>query len=170
MLGLPDRAAANLWEVQMRSVVLAGAVLLLSGVTILAQEHQAQGTSVDAVQWGAAPPSLPKGAQAAVLSGDPGKPGPFTIRLKLPSGYKIPAHQHPTAEAVTVLSGEFSFGMGDKLDEAKAQKLGPGGFVDLPANMNHFAFATAESVVQINSTGPFAIKYVSPADDPSRTQ
>ena len=66
--------------------------------------------------------------------------------------------------------GEFNFGMGDKLDEAKAQKLGPGGFVDLSANVNHFAFATGDSVVQINSTGPFAIKYVSPADDPSRTQ
>ncbi len=154
----------------MRTVVLASALLLLGGVTVPAQEHQAQVTSVETVQWGPAPPSLPKGAQAAVLSGDPGKPGPFTIRLKMPSGYRIPAHQHPTAEAVTVLSGEFGVGMGDKLDEAKVQKLGPGGFVDLPANMNHFAFAAAESVVQINSTGPFGIKYVNPADDPSRTQ
>lgn len=91
----------------------------------------------------------------AVLAGDPGKPGPFTTRLKMPSGYKIPAHQHPTAEAVTVLSGTFHFGMGDRLDEAKADKLGPGGFVDLPANMNHFAFASADAVVQINSEGPF---------------
>src|SRR5215213_5475797 len=154
----------------MRSFMLATALLLLSGATVPAQDHKAHATSVDTVQWGAAPPSLPKGAQAAVLSGDPGKPGPFTIRLKMPSGYKIPAHQHPTAEAVTVLSGEFNFGMGDKLDEAKAQKLGPGGFVDLPANVNHFAFATGDSVVQINSTGPFAIKYVNPADDPSRMQ
>jgi len=154
----------------MRSVVLASALLLISGANALAQDHKVQGTSADAVQWGPAPPSVPKGAQAAVLAGDPGKPGPFTIRLKLPSGYKVPAHQHPTAEAVTVISGEFNIGMGDKLDEAKAQKLGPGSFVDLPANMNHFAFATAETVVQINSTGPFAIKYVNPADDPSRTQ
>src|SRR3954469_3920179 len=97
-------------------------------------------------------------------------PGPFTARLKTPAGYKIPAHQHPTAEAVTVISGEFNFGMGDKLDEAKAQKLGPGGFVDLPANMNHFAFATSESVVQLSSEGPFSIKYVTPADDPSKSQ
>src|SRR5215203_5806425 len=153
----------NWWEVPMRSVVLASALLLLSGATALAQDHKAQVTSADAVQWGPAPPSLPKGAQAAVLAGDPGKPGPFTIRLKMPSGYKVPAHQHPTAEAVTVISGEFNVGIGDKLDEAKAQKLGPGGFVDLPANMNHFAFATTEAVVQINSTGPFAIKYASPA-------
>jgi uncharacterized RmlC-like cupin family protein len=88
----------------------------------------------------------------------------------MPSGYRIPAHQHPTDEAVTVLSGAFNFGTGDKLDEAKTQKLGPSGFVDLPANMNHFAFTSGETIVQINSMGPFAIKYVDPADDPSRTQ
>jgi len=106
----------------------------------------------------------------AVLAGDPGKPGPFTARLKMPAGYKIAAHQHPTAEAITVIAGEFHFGMGEKLDEAKAEKLGPGGFVDLPANMNHFAFASGETVVQINSEGPFTIKYANPADDPGKTQ
>jgi len=153
----------------MRSFMLATALLLLSGATVPAQDHKAHATAADAVQWGPAPPSLPKGAQAAVLAGDPGKSGPFTVRLKMPSGYRIPAHQHPTAEAVTVLSGEFNFGTGDKLDEAKAQKLSPGGFVDLPANMDHFAFASAETIVQINSMGPFVIKYVNPADDPSRT-
>jgi quercetin dioxygenase-like cupin family protein len=110
------------------------------------------------------------GAEAAVLSGDPGKAGPFTIRLKVPAGYKVPAHSHPTAEAVTVISGDFNLGMGDKLDESRAQKLSAGSFVDLPANMNHFAFATSDSVVQINSTGPFAINYVNPADDPSKSQ
>jgi hypothetical protein len=70
---------------------------------------------------------------------------------------------------VTVISGEFRFGMGDKLDESKAEKLGPGGFVDLPPNMNHYAFSGGgEVIVQIDSEGPFEIKYVNPADDPSR--
>ena len=69
-----------------------------------------------------------------------------------------------------MISGAFHFGMGNKLDETVADKLGPGGFVALPANMNHFAFASAETVVQINSEGPFVIKYVNPADDPSKTQ
>jgi uncharacterized RmlC-like cupin family protein len=122
------------------------------------------------LKWGAVPPVLPKGAEMAVLSGDPGKSGPFTVRLKMPPNYKIPAHQHTTHEAVTVISGELRFGMGDRLDESKAQSLGQGGFVDLPAQMNHFAFSETGAVVQINSEGPFAIKYVNPADDPSRTQ
>jgi uncharacterized RmlC-like cupin family protein len=106
----------------------------------------------------------------SVLSGDPGKTGPFTIRLKAPAGYKIPAHSHPTAERVTVISGDFHFGMGDKLDEAKAEKLGSGGFVDLPARMNHYAFMSTETVVQIDSEGPFAITYANPAEDPSKSQ
>ena len=148
----------------------AGAVLLLMSGVAVSQDHAVQYFNSNSIKWGPAPPVLPKGAEAAVLSGDPGKPGPFTIRLKVPAGYKVPAHNHPTAEAVTVISGDFNIGMGDKLDEAKAEKLLPGSFVDLPANMNHFAFATSDSVVQINSTGPFAINYVNPADDPSKSQ
>src|SRR5215218_7227923 len=155
----------------MRSLMLAWSLLFACTGVVLGQEHKTgHAMNSDQLQWGPAPPVLPKGAQAAILSGDPGKPGSFTIRLKTPAGYKIPAHSHPTAEVVTVISGTFSFGMGDKLDEAKADKLAPGGFVDLPANMNHFAFTTAETVVQINSEGPFVIKYVNPADDPSKTQ
>jgi len=150
--------------------LLAATVLLGAAGSALAQDHKAHAATVDSIQWGPAPSVLPKGAQMSVLAGDPGKSGPFTARLKMPAGYKIPAHQHPTAEAVTVISGEFLFGMGDKLDEAKAQKLGPGGFVDLPPNMNHFAFAGSETIVQINAEGPFAIKYANPADDPSKTQ
>jgi quercetin dioxygenase-like cupin family protein len=148
----------------------AGALLLVVSGAAVSQDHGVQVFNSDAIEWGPAPPVLPKGAEAAVLSGDPGKAGPFTIRLKVPAGYKVPAHSHPTQEAVTVISGDFNIGMGDKLDEAKAKKLTAGGFVDLPANMNHFAFADTESIVQINSEGPFAINYVNPGDDPSKSQ
>jgi quercetin dioxygenase-like cupin family protein len=154
-----------------RSFVFTTALLLITTGSLLAQYHKGgQAVRPDQLQWGAAPPVLPKGAQVVVLSGDPGKTGPFTIRVKGPSGYKIPAHSHATAERVTVISGDFHIGMGDKLDESKAEKLGSGGFVDLPANMNHYAFLGAETVVQIDSEGPFAITYVNPADDPSKSQ
>lgn len=96
--------------------------------------------------------------------------GPFIVRLKVPAGYKIPAHSHSSFEAVTVISGDFNIGMGDKLDESRAEKLRPGGFIFLPEKMDHFAFAASESIVQINSVGPFDIKYVNPADDPRKTQ
>jgi hypothetical protein len=58
----------------------AGApIFLVSGVAVF-QDHGVQVFNSDTVQWGPAPPVLPKGAEAAVLASDPGKPGPFTIR------------------------------------------------------------------------------------------
>ena len=92
------------------------------------------------LKWGPAPPTFPKGAEIAVLSGDPSKDGLFVIRIKMPSGYKFPAHNHPTDEYVTVISGNFHVGMGDKLDEKKAIELTAGGYVEAPAKMNHFGW------------------------------
>jgi len=159
----------------MRTLLMASAGLALACGPALAQETtgstMGHAMAPESLAWMPAPPVLPKGAQIAVLSGDPTKAGPFTIRLKFPPDYKVPAHQHPTAEEVTVISGTFGFGMGDRLDQASAHALGPGGFVDLPAKMNHFAFARGgDVVVQINSTGPFAMTYADPADDPTKSQ
>jgi anti-sigma factor ChrR (cupin superfamily) len=126
--------------------------------------------TADGIKWGAAPPVLPKGAQFAVVAGDPSKDGPYVVRLKMPANYRIPAHNHPTAENVTVLSGKFHLGMGDKLDEAKGQELTAGGFAEAPPKMNHFAWTTAETVVQVHGQGPFAITYVNTSDDPSKSQ
>jgi quercetin dioxygenase-like cupin family protein len=103
----------------------------------------------------------------AVLNGDPGQTGPFTVRLKAPAGYKVMPHTHPTAERLTVISGSFKIGMGEKFDEASMQEMGPGGYVVMPANMAHYAKgAGKESIVQIDSEGPFQINYVNPTDDP----
>ena len=124
-------------------------------------------TTPDALKWGPAPPVLPKGAQLAVLSGDPGATGPYVVRLKLPAGYAVPAHNHPTTENVTVISGTFNIGMGDKLDKTKAQVLKAGGVFSMPAKMNHYAWASSAAVIQIHGDGPFAITYVNAADDPS---
>src|SRR5262245_47783278 len=120
----------------------------------------------DKVQWGAAPPALPAGAQIAVLEGNPAEKGPVTLRLRFPANYNIPPHWHSMAERVTVLSGALNVGMGDKLDRKGSQALEPGGFVSLPANMHHFAWAAVPTVVQINLEGPFDIFYVNPADNP----
>jgi quercetin dioxygenase-like cupin family protein len=122
------------------------------------------------VAWGPGPGFLPPGAKLAVLEGDPGKPVEFTIRLDLPDGYKIPAHSHPTTENVTVISGEFHAGMGDKLDPAKGLTLPAGSFASLPAQMNHYAWSKGRTIVQVHGQGPFAIKYVNPADDPRKTK
>lgn len=144
--------------------------LLLSGPVL----GFAQGSHVDllsgpgGLQWASAPAAYPAGAQVAVLSGDPSKSGPYVLRLKMPASYQIAAHHHPTVENVTVLSGSFHAGMGDRLDLSKGQAFEPGGFASMPANMNHFAWTTSEAIVQVHGSGPFEIVYVNPADDPSK--
>jgi quercetin dioxygenase-like cupin family protein len=122
----------------------------------------------DKVQWGPAPPFLPAGAQFAVLQGNPSEKGAVTLRLRLPANYNIPAHWHSMDETVTVLSGAFNVGMGDKLDRKTSQTLQPGGFVSLPANMRHFAWTAKPTVVQVNLQGPFDIFYVNPEDNPQK--
>jgi len=153
----------------LKKSLLVLAVLAFAGLAPAADmattEHPGIFTPKD-VAWGPGPPFLPAGVKIAVLLGDPGKPGPFVIRLSMPAGYKIPAHNHPTTENVTVISGEFHAGMGDKLDATKGKTLPAGSFASLPAQMNHFAWAKGHTVVQVHGEGPFAITYVNPADDP----
>jgi hypothetical protein len=117
------------------------------------------------LKWDEVPPGLPAGGKLAVLNGDPTQAGPFTVRLKSPAGYKIMPHTHPTAERVTVISGSFRIGMGEKFDDP-TQEMGPGSYIVLPANMAHFVKGGKESIVQIDSEGPFQINYVNSADDP----
>jgi hypothetical protein len=121
------------------------------------------------LKWMDAPPSLPKGAKASLLSGDPSKPGPFTIRIMFPENYKVPPHWHPTTENVVVLDGTIYMGSGEKLDESKAMALNVGGFSSIPPKAPHFVFTKGKATVQVNAEGPFQITYFNPADDP-RTQ
>lgn len=148
---------------------LAAVALTFGAVPAYAQPAHVL-VPADKVQWGPAPPVLPAGAQIAVLEGNPSEKGPITLRLRLPANYDIPAHWHSMDERVTVLSGTFHVGMGDKLDRRAGQVLEPGGFVSLPAKMRHFAWATTPTVVQISLDGPFDIFYVNPADNPVKTQ
>jgi quercetin dioxygenase-like cupin family protein len=118
------------------------------------------------IKWGPAPASIPAGAEAAVLYGDPGKDGLFALRLRMPAGYHIPPHTHPKPEIVTVISGTFRLGMGETASEDKGQALPAGSFFALEPGMAHYAFADEDTVIQLNSTGPWALTYVNPADDP----
>jgi quercetin dioxygenase-like cupin family protein len=118
------------------------------------------------IAWGAAPPSLPAGAQSAVLYGDPSKAGPFAMRLKFPNGYRVPQHSHPVAEVVTVISGSFHLATGEGATDSNAKTLPAGSFFALEAGLPHYGFTDAETVIQINSTGPWGITYVNPKDDP----
>jgi quercetin dioxygenase-like cupin family protein len=119
-----------------------------------------------AAHWGAAPPSLPAGAQAWVLHGSPAKEGPFVIRLRFPAGFVVPPHRHSKDELVTVISGSFSITPGDKVDRSALRAMPPASFFHLPAGMTHYAVAETETVVQINGVGPFDVVYANPKEDP----
>ena len=118
------------------------------------------------IKWGDAPPQFPKGGQLAVLHGDPSKKGPFTLRFKVPDGYRIAPHWHTQDEQLTVVSGTFVLHMGDTMD-APAHELGPGAYHFLPGKAHHAAEAKGEVVVQVHGVGPFDIHYLNPADNPN---
>ncbi|WP_194721840.1 cupin domain-containing protein [Noviherbaspirillum malthae] len=120
------------------------------------------------IKWQDAPSTLPKGAKAVVLSGDPGKDGPFVLRLKAPAGYKIPPHWHTGAEYLTIISGAFYLGSGDKMDKANEHAMKAGAFHYLPARVHHYAYTKEATVVQVHGNGPFDINYVNSADDPQK--
>jgi quercetin dioxygenase-like cupin family protein len=120
------------------------------------------------IKWGPAPPSLQKGAEVAVVSGNPAAAEPFVIRLRVPAGYVIAPHWHPTDEHVTVISGTFGLGMGEKFDKAALKEMPAGSYGMLPAEMRHFAMAKTAAIVQVHGMGPFVVNYVNPADDPSK--
>jgi quercetin dioxygenase-like cupin family protein len=152
----------------MRRIGLFTGLALAAVLPLSALADEMIAKSAQAIEWKPAP-GMAKGAQIAVLYGDPSKEGPFVVRLKLPAGYKFSAHMHPADHNVTILSGSVYFGMGDKLDKKNAQQLKAGDYVHVPKGMNHYAWFTEETIFQDNSIGPTGVTYANPADDPRKT-
>ncbi len=145
----------------MKLLIIAGISLLMAGSPAEAKTRHAT------LKWMDGPPSLPSGVQMAVVSGDPGKKGMFTIQLKMPANYAVPPHSHPTNEVVKVLSGKLHYGMGDKLmGDAKTLNLAHS--VTMKAKMHHWVHAPAPATVQVSGMGPFQITYVDPKEDPRK--
>jgi len=151
------------------SVIIVAGLLLTAASVATRADHPHAGQNLKDAHFSPAPPLLPKGAEIAVLDGDPTKPVLYAVRLKFPAHYAIPAHSHPTDEHVVVTSGALVFGMGDVLDKRSSTntKLAVGGFVDASANMNHFAFTRdEETTIVLYGMGPVEFNYVNPNDDP----
>jgi quercetin dioxygenase-like cupin family protein len=151
-----------------RSIVVAVLGVVACAASVVAQTpptaHKV--VTAESLVWDPGPPVLPKGMSIAVMSGNPAEPGPYTLRAKMPAGYTIPPHWHPTDENLTVLSGEMLVGMGEALDPASMQRMGPGSYTLMSSPMRHYVRARTEVVLQVHGTGPFTITYVNPADDP----
>ena len=154
-----------------RMVATVGMAALLGGGWVIGQEAKIHGLiQPSEVDWGAAPVSIPPGAQGAVLEGDLAKAGPFTLRLKLPNGYRIPMHYHPAIEHITVIQGTFVLSMVDKANVKTEKSLGVGSFAFMPPGRRHTLRAQGETIVQLHGVGPWGVIYVNPSDDPRRKQ
>jgi hypothetical protein len=153
----------------MKIPVLVVALFAVALAMFATQPSLAQNAfTPDQVKYGPVPPSLPPGAQLAVLEGDPmAASGDFTVRLKMLDGYKIAPHTHPSRENVTVLSGTIKVGMGDQFDASKMMSFPAGSFAYLDPSMHHYAAASGETVIQIHGMSPLKVNYINPADDPS---
>jgi len=131
--------------------------------------HDKNAFTPETIPWGPPPPFVAPGAQLAVLEGNPGaSTGDYTIRLKMPDGYRIAPHWHPQRENVTVLSGTLKFGMGDTFDKDKMAPFPAGSFAYLDPDMHHYVMASGEVIVQVHGTAPLQFNYINPADDPSK--
>ena len=159
-----------------RNLCLGLVLALLAGIWWMRHSHSVLAAPApkniftpDTVQYGAVPPFIPAGAQLAVLEGNPmASSGDYTVRLKMPDGYRIAPHWHPKRENVTVISGTFKVGMGDQFREGSMASFPAGSFAYLDPDMHHYAEASGEVVVQIHGMAPVQFNYVNPKDDPSR--
>jgi hypothetical protein len=111
--------------------------------------------------------AFPASARLAVVVGHTSEPGPYVIRVKVPSGVKIMPHSHQEDRVYTVMSGVFYIGRGDQFDEAKLEAYPPGAVVVLPGDTHHFHWAkSGDYVTQVTAIGPISLEYVNPQDDP----
>jgi hypothetical protein len=155
-------------------IILAiGGMLCLAGQAFTGPAHPGShdnnAFTPAAIPWGPPPPFLAPGAQLAVIEGNPaGATGDYTVRLKMPDGYRIAPHWHPLRENVTVISGTFKVGMGDTFDRDKMASFPAGSFAFLDPDMHHYAMASGEVIVQVHGMAPLRFNYVNPEDDPSK--
>jgi hypothetical protein len=154
------------------AITLAGLLCLVGQFRMVAAQaasHEKNAFTPDAIPWGPPPPFVAPGAQLTVLEGDPtATSGNYTVRLKMPDGYRIAPHWHPQRENVTVISGTFKVGMGDTFDTSKMATFPAGSFAFLDPDMHHYAMASGAVIVQVHGVSPLQFNYVNPQDDPSK--
>jgi mannose-6-phosphate isomerase-like protein (cupin superfamily) len=107
----------------------------------------------DKIHWQAGTGAM-KGAQFAVLYGDPSRPGFYAMRLRMPDGLVFAPHVHGEQENVSVISGTLMVGLGDKVDTTKMVSLAAGSFVSVPPHVHHYAMSKGTTVLEIAGIGP----------------
>lgn len=152
----------------MKTVLLAAAAAaFLAVLPAVASDNGHMMVTPEDLKWSDVP-SLPPGAKIAVIEGPLNEAVPFTVRLKVPANWQVPVHSHPAIERVTVLSGTFHMGIGDKMEKQGGMAVKAGSMMIMQPKTNHYAWTTEETLIQLNGTGPWGITYLNPADDPRK--
>jgi len=144
--------------------------LLAAGLTLGAAAVAQTGANVVVLtpaemKWTSQGAYARPGMEQTNLVGDPAKPGPYTMRLRFPKGYRVEAHTHPDSREVTIISGVFATGYGEKFDSEKLKVLPAGSFYTEPANFPHFIEIREETVLQVSGTGPSGRLYIDRPDE-----
>ena len=142
------------------------AVLLSCGASAQQGAPAVMALTPNEMTWGPQGGLALPGLQQVNLVGDPAKPGPYTIRLKFPAGFKVAPHTHPDSREVTILSGTYQTGYGEKFDPAGLKTLPAGSFYTEPANVPHYIEIKEDAVLQVSGIGPSGRKFVNPPDNP----
>src|SRR5262245_21662432 len=144
-----------------RGFVLSALVaILFSQTAALCGEVGVMALAPSEMKWSAQGGLALPGLEQITLVGDPSKPGPYTIRLKFPAGFKVAPHTHPDSREVTVLSGTWYTGYGGKTEALSLKELPAGSFYTEPANVAHYVEVREPTVIQVSGTGPSGRKFV----------
>jgi quercetin dioxygenase-like cupin family protein len=123
----------------------------------------------DEIEWGPAPPAFERGAEVAILEGDPSVEGEvYTLRLRMPADYSIAPHTHPLPERAVVLSGTMYLGHDTEMNKESAERIEKGTYLTIPPEMVHYVISGSEgeTILHITSVGPLELNYVNEEDDP----
>jgi quercetin dioxygenase-like cupin family protein len=155
------------WNDTSRSArIIVGATSIVAGAMLLivprAQTREPQSFALTPAEmtWISQGPLAAPGMEQLNLVGNPANPGPYTLRLKFPKGFRIAPHTHPDSREVTVLSGVYATGYGATFDPARLKVLPAGSFYTEPADVPHYIQIEEDTILQVSGTGPSGRKFV----------
>ena len=148
----------------MKRLVFLGLVALVAASTA---QSQFIGNNPGNAPWGPGPAGLPKGAKMILVSGNPTKEGPYTVRMRYPAGYRIGPHRYSSAVSFKIITGGLTYGLGtDTHSGIKSLIKGRTGTV--PANTYYYASTSMGATMEFKGTGPMTIEYARAKDDPRK--
>lgn len=148
------------------TVAIAGlfSIALAAPAVIAADEPAAE-----ELQWKFVP-GIPRPIEVAIVSGDPGQPGPYVLRLRMPPGMKFAPHRYTDDRELKILKGTYWIASGESYNWRDMNEYKAGTVFKLPANQPHYFWARTNVIIEETGTGPTKIEYVHGEDDPRTTR